>query len=77
MVKSQGMLESLKGTNGGERDEHLSVFIDLNRGGRREHHWGGERGINTPLGPNGQLSAALPLSECGTVALARIAKMVE
>jgi hypothetical protein len=45
------MLESLKGTNGGEIDEHLSVFVDLNRGGRREHRWGGERGINTPLVP--------------------------
>jgi hypothetical protein len=36
MGKSQRMLESLKGTNGGERDEHLSVFIGLNQGGRRE-----------------------------------------
>jgi hypothetical protein len=36
MVESQGMLESLKGTNGGERDEHLSIFVGLNRGRRRE-----------------------------------------
>jgi hypothetical protein len=55
------MLESLKGTNGGEIDEHLSVFVDLNRGGRREHRWGGERGINTP--PLSQQSV-----KCGTAA---------
>jgi hypothetical protein len=39
------MLESLNDTNGGERDEHMSVFIGLNQGGRREHHWGGEREV--------------------------------
>jgi hypothetical protein len=30
MVETQGMLESLKGTNGEERNEHLSDFISLN-----------------------------------------------
>jgi hypothetical protein len=70
MVESQGMLERLNGTNGGERDEHLFIFIGLNQGGRREHHWGGERErYKYPLGPNGQLSAALPQLNCDTVAL--------
>jgi hypothetical protein len=45
MEKLQMMLESLKGTNGGERDEHLSIFIGLNRGGRRECRWRDEREV--------------------------------
>jgi hypothetical protein len=30
MVETQGMLESLKSANGGERGEHLFDFISLN-----------------------------------------------
>ena len=60
MGKSKGKLESLKSTNGGERgDEHLLIFVSLNR-------WEEERDVmedmekyKYPLPPNGYLSAAM------------------
>jgi len=43
MGKSKGKLESLKGTNGGERgDEYLLIFVGLNHWGRRESRYGGQ-----------------------------------
>jgi hypothetical protein len=51
MVKSQEMVESLKSTNGGERDEHLLFFVGLNRWGRKEALEKAGESINTPCFP--------------------------
>jgi hypothetical protein len=60
MVKSQGMLESLKSTNGGERDEHLLLFYQTKMLGKKRETLGRTgKSINTPLPPNGHLSAVV------------------
>jgi hypothetical protein len=52
MVKSQGMLRSLKSTNGGEIDEHLLLFYRTEPlGKKREPLWRTWKDINTPCLP--------------------------
>ena len=58
-------------------DEHLLIFVDLNR-------WEEERDVmedrekyKYPLPPNNYLSAAVPLSRCGTAAPSKTARVKE
>jgi hypothetical protein len=58
------------------RERRALVLFLQTETGRKKERAVGRRGkrYKYPLGPNGHLSAALPLSRCGTAAPTKIAK---
>jgi hypothetical protein len=61
MGKSMELLRSSRCANGG-RERRALVYFHLSEplGKKREPLWKIGKGINTPLSPNGHLSAAIP-----------------